>query len=278
MTFKLLGRNTETRRSNWRWAGLLAALVAGLLAFAACGDTSTPTTSPTAAPTSTPMAEPTPTATPVPTPTATAVPTSAPEIMSLSDLDGASTGAQLIAALSDSEADCLRSTIGDEGYEALQGLTLTQIPAGFDTFPMHCLEPANAIDLSVAMMSIQAGGLSDDSSDCIKDVFDELGLPSENMTEEDSLRSVMFMQLCLTDEEARALDISGGEDLFPTPSQLRCISGHTDLENLFVLQQVLADLGASDAEPSPEALAAIAEIIAAYEACGIPAVIPGDGS
>ena len=212
--------------------------------------------------------------TPTPEPTATAVPTPTPAIISLSDIDGATTGADLIAALSDSEADCLRSTIGDEGYEALQALTLSQSPLGFDTFPLHCLEQSNAIDLSVAMMSLQAGGLSDDSQACIKDVFAKLGVPGENMTETDSLRSFISMQLCLTDEEAQALDASGGEDTLPLPSQLRCIFEQTDLENLFILYQGFVDLGAGleAPTPSPEVLAAVNEIMAAQEACGISTV------
>lgn len=264
------GRNAETGSFNWRWVGLLTTLVAAVLVFAACGETATPTPVPTAELTPTAI----PVSTPTPEPTATAVPTPAPDIMSLSDVDDSTTGAELIAALSDSEAECLRSTIGDEGYEALQTLTLSQSPLGFDTFPLHCLEQSNAIDLSVAMMSLQAGGLSDDSQACIKDIFAELGVPGENMTETDSLRSFISMQLCLTDEEAQALDASGGEDTLPLPSQLRCISEQTDLENLFILYQRFVDLGAGleAPTPSPEVLAAVNEIMAAQEACGIPTV------
>ena len=92
-------------------------------------------------------------------------------------------------------------------------------------------------------MSLQAGGLSDDSQACIKDVFAELGVPSETMSEIDSLRSFITMQLCLTDEEAQALDASGGEDPLPLPSQLRCISEQTELENLFIIYQAFVDLG-----------------------------------
>ena len=296
MINKVSARNTGTKRLHLRWLGLLAALVAAAMVFAACGDSATPTPTPTntpvptAAPTPapTPTAAPTPTSAPTPTPTAaptpTAVPTPTaaptPEILPLSDIDGATTGAQLVEALSDSEADCLRSTIGDEAYGALQTLTLSQAPIGFDTFPLHCLEQANAIDLTVAMISLQAGGLSDDSQDCIKGVFVDLGVPGESMTETESLRSFISMQLCLTDEEAMALDPSSGQDALPLPSQLRCIAEQTDIENLFILYQGFVDLGAGSEAPTPapELLTAFNEIIAAQEACGIATVIQGDGS
>ena len=202
-------------------------------------------------------------------------------MMSLSDIDETTTGAELIASLSEDEAACLRAAIGDASYEAMQDLPLSESAMGFDTFPLQCLEPDNAIDLSVAMMSLQAGGLSDDSQACIKDVFAELGVPSESMSETDSLRSFITMQLCLTDEEAQAM--SGPvpeEDAFPLPSQLRCVSEQTDLENLFIVYQAFVDLESSTEPPtpSPEMTMAVAEIMAAQETCGIPTIIQGEGS
>ena len=202
-------------------------------------------------------------------------------MMSLSDIDETTTGAELIASLSDDEAACLRAAIGDASYEAMQDLALSESAMGFDTFPLQCLEPDNAIDLSVAMMSLQAGGLSDGSQACIKDVFAELGVPSESMSMTDSMRSFITMQLCLTDEEAQAM--SGPvpeEDAFPLPSQLRCVSEQTDLENLFIVYQAFADLESSTEQPtpSPEMTMAWAEIMAAQEACGIPTIIQGEGS
>ena len=201
-------------------------------------------------------------------------------MMSLSDIDETTTGAELIASLSEGEADCLRAAIGDASYEAMQDLTLSESAMGFDTFPLQCLEPDNAIDLSVAMVSLQAGGLSDDSQACIKDVFADLGVPSETMSETDSLRSFITMQLCLTDEEAQALDTSGGEDPLPLPSQLRCISEQTELENLFIIYQAFVNLESSTEPPtpSPEMTKAVAEIMAAQETCGIPTIIQGEGS
>ena len=291
----MFGQNREKKRFSWRWAVLLVSLVAGALVFAACGESATPTPDPTATPVLTPTQDPTatpvptptqdPTATPVPTPTqdptATPVPTPTPAMMSLSDIDETTTGAELIASLSEGEADCLRAAIGDASYEAMQDLTLSESAMGFDTFPLQCLEPGNAIDLSVAMMSLQAGGLSDDSQACIKDVFADLGVPGEGMSMTDSMRFFITMQLCLTDEEAQAM--SGPvteEDAFPLPSQLRCVSEQTDLENLFIVYQAFADLESSTSQPtpSPEMTKAVAELMAAQETCGIPTIIQGEGS
>ena len=267
----MFGQNREKKRFSWRWAVLLVSLVAGALVFAACGESATPTPDPTA----------TPVLTPTPDPTATPVPTPTPAMMSLSDIDETTTGAELIASLSEGEADCLRAAIGDASYEAMQDLTLSESAMGFDTFPLQCLEPDNAIDLSIAMMSLQAGGLSDDSRACIKDVFADLGAPGEGMSMTDSMRSFITMQLCLTDEEAQAM--SGPvpeEDAFPLPSQLRCVSEQTDLENLFIVYQAFADLESSTEQPtpSPEMTKAVAEIMAAQETCGIPTIIQGEGS
>ena len=130
------------------------------------------------------------------------------------------------------------------------------------------------------MMSLQAGGLSDDSQSCIKDVFAEFGVPSETMSETDSLRSFITMQLCLTDEGAQTLDKSGGEDPLPLPSQLRCLSEQTELENLFIIYQAFVNLESSTEPPtpSPEMTKAVAEIMAAQETCGIPTIIQGEGS
>ena len=310
----MVGQNREKKRFSWRWAVLLVAMVAGALVLAACGESATPTPDPTATPVLTPTPDPTatpvpptpdptatpvpptpdPTATPVPPtpdPTATPVPPTpdptatpvppTPAMMSLSDIDETTTGAELIASLSEGEADCLRAAIGDASYEAMQDLTLSESAMGFDTFPLQCLEPGNAIDLSVAMISLQAGGLSDDSQACIKDVFADLGVPGEGMSMTDSMRSFITMQLCLTDEEAQAM--SGPvpeEDAFPLPSQLRCVSEQTDLENLFIVYQAFADLESSTEQPtpSPEMTKAVAEIMAAQETCGIPTIIQGEGS
>ena len=293
----MFGQNREKKRFSWRWAVLLVALVAGSLLLVACGDS-----------------DPSPTATTEPT-SVQATPDEDGDammdedgdammdedgdammdedgdammddgwttaMMSLSDIDETTTGAELIASLSEGEADCLRATIGDASYEAMQDLTLSESAMGFDTFPLQCLEPGNAIDLSVAMMSLQAGGLSDDSRACIKDVFADLGVPGEGMSMTDSMRSFITMQLCLTDEEAQAM--SGPvpeEDAFPLPSQLRCVSEQTDLENLFIVYQAFADLESSTEQPtpSPEMTKAVAEIMAAQETCGIPTIIQGEGS
>ena len=259
----MFGTRRNKKRFSWRWTPLaIAALMTGILVLAACGEDSTPT--PAASPS--PVATLAPTATPI------------PPMTSLIDIDTDATGADLVSAISAEEAECLRTAMGDQAYEAIQDLPLSTSGMGFDTFPLQCLSPSNATDLSVAMISLQAGGLSDESRACVKDVFTGLGVPSEAMSMADSMRSFITMQLCLTDEEAQAM--SGpvpAEDAFPLPSQLRCVAEQTDLENLFIVYEAFADLDPSTepSAPSPEMLAAVAEIMAAQEVCGIPTTIQG---
>lgn len=262
----MFGTRRNKKRLSWRWIMLpIAALATVALVFAACGEDEAP------APATSPP--------PVDTPAPTSAPI--PAMTSLADITADSTGADLISAISAEEAQCLRTAVGDTAYEAIQDLPLSTSGMGFDTFPLHCLSPDNATDLSVAMISLQAGGLSDQSLACIKDVFTGLGVPSEAMSMADSMRSFITMQLCLTDEEAQALSgpVPAG-DALPLPSQLRCVAEQTDLENLFIVYEAFADLdpSAEPPVPSPEMLGAVGEIMAAQEACGIPTIVQGEGS
>ena len=262
----MFGTRRNRKRFPWCWTPLLVAGLATVaLVFAACGEDAAPTPATSPAPAATPA----PTSAPVPPTT------------SLADFGADATGADLISAISAEEARCLRTAVGDAAYEALQDLPLSESAMGFEPFPLGCLSRDNAIGLSVAMISLQAGGLAAESRACIKDVFTGLGMPGEAMNMADSMRSFITMQLCLTDEEAQAM--SGpvpAEDAFPLPSQLRCISEQTDLENLFIVYEAFADVdpSAEPPAPSPEMLAAVAEIMAAQEACGIPAIIQEEGS
>ena len=235
--------------------------------------TATPTASPTATPAPTATASPTATSAPTaPPPAPTATATATPPVKSIGDLGETATGADLVAALSEGEAQCVWTTMGSADYEAMRSRTLAETAAIGDAFPLECLEPDNAIDLGVVGMSLAAGGLSSDSRACIRDGFAEHGFPDETMNPTDSLRSLFSMLLCLTDEEALALDMTGGEDPLPLPSQLRCISERTDLENLFRVYEAFVELGTSTEPPtpSPELMAAWEQVAAAQEACGLP--------
>ena len=284
----MFGQNREKKRFSWRWAVLLVALVAGSLLLVACGDS-----------------DPSPTATTEPT-SVQATPDEDADammdedgdammdedgdammdedgdaMMSLSDIDETTTGAELIASLSEGEADCLRATIGDASYEAMQDLTLSESAMGFDTFPLQCLEPGNAIDLSVAMMSLQAGGLSDDSRACIKDVFADLGGAGRG-DEHDRLHALLYNHAALPDRRRSASHVgtcSGRRRIsFALPTTLRIRADRPG--DLFIVYQAFADLESSTEQPtpSPEMTKAVAEIMAAQETCGIPTIIQGEGS
>ena len=276
----MFSRFRITKRASWLWPVLLVALVAGTLAIAACGGED-----PTATPE--PTATPAPTATPVPTatpePTAMPVPTEAPEssMMSLTDIDETTTVGDLIGALSEGEAACFRTAFGEAILDAMKDQPLAVVASGFDAFPLDCLEPENAIGATVAMMSLQAGGFSDDSIACIVDVYGEHGIPGQSMDMVDAMRSFLFAQLCLTDEEALALQ--GGvsaDDAFPPPSQLRCVAEQTDLENYIKVLEAFAMLETATElpTPDPELMMLMPELMAAQEACGIQTMFEGEGS
>ena len=275
----MFSRFRIAKRASWLWPVLLVALVAGALAIAACGgEDPTATPEPTATPAPTAIPEPTAT----PEPTAIPVPTEAPEseseagMMSLMDIDETTTVGDLMGALSDEEAACFRTAFGEAILDAMKDQPLSVVASGLDAFPLDCLEPGNAIAATVAMMSLQAGGLSDDSIACIADAFGEYGIPGASMDMVEAMRSFLFAQLCLTDEEALALQ--GGvsaDDAFPPPSQLRCVAEQTDLENYIKVLEAFAMLETATElpTPDPEFMMVTAEIMAALEACGIQTII-----
>ncbi len=188
-----------------RWAAILVSTAALMLLLVACGSdpeptaTSVPAPDPTAAAAPTAMAEPTPapepTATPEPEPTNTPVPppTQAPEptamaepeptdepappqaMMSLEDfvITQSTTGGELMALLSEQEASCVQTGVGDALYQLILGTPITLMAAGdiSQTAPLfNCLEQDNVIYLAVAFLDLQAGGWSPESRSCITEV------------------------------------------------------------------------------------------------------------
>ena len=258
------------KRVSRLWPVLLVAIVAGTLAFAACGGedpTATPEPTATPAPTATPVP------TPTPEPTATPEPEPVPSDVSITDIDENSTVGDLIGALSEEEIACITAAFGEVILESMKDQSLAAVAASFELFPIQCLSEENAISAAVTMMSVQAGGLSDDAMACLVDTYAEYGIPGPAMSEGDSMRSFLYAQLCLTDEEAHALQGDApAEDPLPTPSQLRCVSEQTDLGNLIVFMSEFEKMMMSGEEPSEDFLMLMGELFAAYEACGLEPV------
>ncbi len=167
-----------------------------------------------------PVATATPAPPPLPTPTFTPV--------SVSDLDVTehTTMGEVLAGLSEEEAACLRDTLGPEALEAASRVPLAVAQTGPAGLPVECLTPEHAIDVGVAFVSAEAGGLSRASRDCIRGVAVEgpgvlrIGAPAADHSAD--VGATIRLHLCLTDEEAEALSTSRGVDL-PPPSGLRCM-------------------------------------------------------
>ena len=188
--------------TNRRWVALVAAALALILLLVACGSDPEPTatTAPTPVPpTAMPQPEPTPTpqpeATPAPAPTATSMPaptsllaptaTAAPAptaasvspqpMMALEELviTLATTGGDLMALLSEQEASCIQTSVGESMYQLIQVAPVVMMAAGdiSQTAPLfNCLAEENVVYLAVAFLDLQAGGWEEESRKCITEV------------------------------------------------------------------------------------------------------------
>ena len=187
-------------------------------------------------------------------------------MMSLMDIDGTTTVGDVIGALSEEEAACFQAAFGEEILETVKDQPVVAIATGFGVFPLDCLTPENAIGATIALTSLQAGGFSSESMACLVDTYTEHGVPDPAMGEVAAMRSYFYAQICLTDEEAMALQRNvPAEDALPLPSQLRCVAEQTDLENLFKILEAFAMLENSTEipTPDPELMMMTAEIMAA---------------
>ena len=183
--------------ANPRWVALVAAALALILLLVACGSDPEPTatTAPTSAPptampqpepTPTPQPEPTsapaPTATSMPAPTAppaptatTAAPVATQPMMTLEELviTEATTGGQLMSLLSEQEASCIQTSVGETMYQLIQVAPVVMMAVGdiSQTAPLfNCLAEENVVYLAVAFLDLQAGGWEEESRKCVTEV------------------------------------------------------------------------------------------------------------
>ena len=281
-------------RTSWRAAiGIALILVAVMALAAACSSDPTPTSppppratpTPTPMPTATPPPTPVPTATPTPVP-ATAMPapaTSEPVAMGPSDdfvITETTTGGDIIALFSETEAACVRDTLGDEALVMLRDTPLMEISDAAPPIPFECLTPENVGNIGVAMIALQAGGLTPESRSCAKEVvianpivltFQEPG-PDTDLS---ALMAAGFqLQACFTPEEVAALNSIDGGSEAPSqeaeplsPEVMQCMQ-----EKLGSLDDLMAIF--SGAEPDPKVLESM--FSAALE-CGLELPPMGGG-
>ena len=170
----------------------------------------------------------------------------------------ATTGGDLMAALSEQEVSCVRAGIGEALYQLMQGTPITLMAAGdiSQTAPLFgCLEEENVVYLSVAFLELQAGGWSEDTRSCITEValthpnavFIRLGLDTgdEPVDPAVTLDYNLGIHECKSDEEKMAFTLgvwlaldsvsqATGADIFDllTPEEAACITAALPAEAL----------------------------------------------
>lgn len=170
-----------------------------------------------------------PTAPPTTTPTPVPADGSARPDSSLGSftITGETTGHELLAALSETEAECVRTSQSGwmEGTfndaPVVESITLY----GAGAFPFTCLTSGSTADLGIGVVNAQAGGLSPATLSCLDDYFagnPVIPEPEGTIWKEHGPFTYNFV-VCLTDEESDAqLDVVVGAPPFK-PSVLRCM-------------------------------------------------------
>ncbi len=153
----------KTRKLGWLATAIVALTIAAVAI--ACGSDD--------------EAEPTPVSTPEPAATAqatpTAPPTEAPQVEpegSLEDLflTDATTGAELMAHISEAERACIRGAIGDELYESMLGIPIRRLVAevrssGAGSF-LGCLTDDNVVLLGLVLVDSHHGRNDPEAREC----------------------------------------------------------------------------------------------------------------
>ena len=190
------------------------------------------TAAPTAVPTmAAPAAAPTmaaPTAAPtMAAPTTIPVPARTPIPIDELAITEDTTLRHVIAALSDDEVRCVQDMVGAEAFNVVLDVPLSALPQDVRQIPTECLSGENAIGMSVAFLSRNAGGLDAETRSCVREAVaptpSVLGLGEQPDDPLEIIIGTLTMQLCLSDEEAAALAL-GGENELPPPSALRCLA------------------------------------------------------
>lgn len=181
-------------------------------------------------------------------------------------ITGSTTVGELMAALSDDEVACVQDAIGADTFALIQNLPMSSVPPGVE-LPSECFTPESTIAMTIAFMSVEAGGLSAETRGCITALAMEdpsvlgIGEPPEDPAA--LFGTAIQMQLCMTDEEAARFAANSGAEL-PPPSVMQCMEEQLgSLEDLFTLF--------TGGEPD---LAKLGTLMAAAQTCGLEMTPP----
>lgn len=187
---------------------------------------------PTAAPTvAVPTAAPTMAATTIvstmPAPTTIPVPVRTPIPIDELEITEDTTFRHVITALSDDEVSCVQDMVGAEAFNVVLDVPLSLLPEDVGQIPPGCLSDENAIGMSVAFLSREAGRLDAETRSCLREAVartpSALGLGEQPDDQMETIIGTLTMQMCLSDEVAAALAM-GGDNEIPPPSALRCLA------------------------------------------------------
>ncbi len=130
------------------------------------------------------------------------------------------------AVLTEEEAGCIEENVGSAVFQELLAASLTDPAFGFDSL-IDCLSPEQLDNLTIALLTAEAGGVSAETEHCIRGIYAE-------STMDDIIYRYFGMVLCFSEEEASAYFGEDDDDnwILPPPTVLRCAEKEVGLRAL----------------------------------------------
>jgi len=198
--------------------------------------------------------EATPVPTPTPTPTPVPSPTAAPIL-----LGPEASIREFFKAIPEEERQCVEQSIDPTRLEeVLEGAEPTDEE---NRITLECLSENTSVDIFLGFFAQTAGGLSDETLDCMREKLAEVDVRSLLLDEEEEVDNEFFLSLflCLNEEEIARFEAAGGfgeeEEGEPTPAQVACL-----IE--LIGEEAAVELASEQRLPTQEEFQALAE-------CGI---------
>ena len=182
-------------------------------------------------------------------------------------IDADTTGRDLIAVFTEDEVSCIRSALSEDAYTALLDKPALEFDDPAFVFSGECLSAESNTTIVVGVMAADAGGLSPDSTSCLRDAVaaeDPASFWSNDPVDGLGAAFIIDSILCVTDEESTRQDANAGRDPFLAPSQLQCIVDAAGREKLIALFDALND---PTADGPPFDL--LTGLLPAMQTCGV---------